>query len=49
MLDIIDETGLMGLKHGDMPKDPNMELCVDQGELMTVEKLNYLMITRLDI
>ena len=57
MLDIRDETGLMGLKSMDTPMDPNVKLCVDQGILMTnldnyrclVGKLNYLTITRSDI
>ena len=57
MFDILDETNLMGLKPVDKRMDPNMKLCVDQGELMTnpdshrclVGKLNYLAITRPDI
>ena len=47
----------MGSKLVDTPMDPNMKLCVDQGELMTnpdsyrrlVGKMNFLMITRPDI
>ena len=54
MLDIHDETKLMGSKLVDTPMNPNVRLCVDQKELMTnpdsyrrsVEKLNYLTITR---
>ena len=57
MLDILDQTGLMGSKPVDTPMDPNVKLCIDQGELMTnsysyrhlVGKLNYLKITRVDI
>ena len=57
MLDILDETRLMGSKTVDTPMDPNVKLCVDLGELMTnpnnygrlVGKLNYLTITRPDI
>ena len=52
MLDILEETGLMGSKPVDWPMDPNVKLCIDQGELMThldsyrrlVGMLNYLMI-----
>ena len=57
MLDILDENGLMYSKPVDKLMDPNMKLCVDQGELMTnpdsyqhlVGKMNFLMITRPDI
>ena len=57
VLDILDETELMCSKLVDTSMDPNVKLCVDQGELMTnsdsyrrlVGKLNYLPITRLDI
>ena len=53
MLDILDETSLIGSKPVDTLIGPNMKLCVDQGELMTnpnsyrclVGKLNYLTIT----
>ena len=53
VLDILDETSLMGSKHVDMPMDPNKKLCVDQGKLMTnpdsyrriVRKPNSLTIT----
>ena len=57
MLDILDETGLLGAKPVETPMDPNVKLCVDQGELLPnpdqyrrlVGKLNYLTITRPDI
>ena len=54
MLDILEDTGLMGAKPIETPMDPNVRLCVDQGELLPstdnyprlVGKLNYLTITR---
>ena len=57
VLDILEETGLLGSKPVDTPIDPNVQLCVDQGEPLPspdqycrlVGKLNYLTITRPDI
>ena len=57
MLDILEETGLLGSKPVETPMDPNVKLYEDQGELLSnleryrhlVRKLNYLTITRLDI
>ena len=57
MLDILEETGLLGSKPVETPMDPNVKLYEDQGELLSnperyrhlVGKLNYLTITRLDI
>ena len=56
-LDILEETGLMRTKPVETPMDPNVQLCVDQGELLSnpnsyrrlVEKLNHITITRPDI
>jgi hypothetical protein len=57
VLDILEDTGLLGAKPVETPMDPNVKLCVDQGELLhnpdqyrrLVGKLNYLTITRPDI
>ena len=57
MLDILEETGLLGSKPVETPMDPNVKLYEDQGELLSnperyrhlVGKLNYLTITHLDI
>ena len=57
MLDILEEIGLLGSKPVETPKDPNVKLYEDQGELLSnperyrrlVGKPNYLTITRLDI
>ena len=56
MLDILEETNLLGSKPMETPMDPNVKLYEDQGELLSnleiyrlVGKLNYLTITRLDI
>ena len=56
-LDILEETGLLGAKPVETPMDPNVKLCVDQGEIFPhpdryrrlVGKLNYLTNTRPDI
>jgi hypothetical protein len=56
-LDILEETGLLGAKPVETPMDPNVKLCVDQGEIFShpdryrrlVGKLNYLTNTRPDI
>ena len=53
VLEILDETGLMGSKLVDTPMDPNVKLCHDQRELIThlynyrplVGKLDYVTIT----
>ena len=57
VLDILEETGLLGSKPMETPMDPNVKLYEDQGELLSnperychlVGKLNYLTITHLDI
>ncbi|XP_058217335.1 uncharacterized mitochondrial protein AtMg00810-like [Rhododendron vialii] len=57
VLDILEETGLLGAKPVETPLDPNVKLCVDQGEEFPhpdqyrrlVGKLNYLTNTRPDI
>ena len=57
VLDILEETGLLGSKPVETPMDPNVKLYEDQGELLSnperycrlVSKLNYLTITRPDI
>ena len=57
MLDILEETGLLGSKPVETPMDPNVKLYEDQGELLSnperycrlVGKLNYLTITHSDI
>ena len=57
MLDILQETGLLGSKPVETSMDPNVKLCVDQGELLPnldqyrclVGKLTYVTITRPDI
>ena len=57
MLDILEETGLLGSKPVETPMDPNVKLYEDQGELLSnperyrclVGKLNYLTIIRPDI
>ena len=57
VLDILEETGLLGSKLMETPTDPNVKLYEDQGELLSnperyrrlVGKLNYLTITRPDI
>ena len=57
MLDILEETSLLGSKLVELPMDPNVKLYEDQGELLSnpkryhrlVGKLNYLTITRLNI
>ncbi|GFY96447.1 hypothetical protein Acr_11g0007530 [Actinidia rufa] len=56
VLDILEDSGLMGVKPIETPMDPNVRLCVDQGELLSpdsyrklVRKLNYLTITHPDI
>ena len=57
VLDILEETGLLGSKPVETPMDPNVKLYEDQGELLSnpkryrhlVGKLNYLTITRPDI
>ena len=56
VLDILEETGLLGSKPMETPMDPNVKLYEDQGELLSnleryrlVGKLNYLTITRLNI
>ena len=57
VLDILEDTGLLGARPVETPMDPNVKLCVDQGELLhnpdqyrrLVGKLNYLTITRPDI
>ena len=53
MLDVLEETGLLGSKPVETPMDPNVKLYEDQGELLSnperyrclVGKLNYLTIT----
>ena len=57
MLDILEETSLLGSKPVETPMDPNVKLYEDQGELLSnperyrclIGKLNYLTITRPDI
>ena len=57
MLDILEETELLGSKPVETPMGPNVKLYEDQGELQSnpkryphmVGKLNYLTITRPDI
>ena len=57
VLDILEETGLLGSKPVETPMDPNVKLYDDQGELLSnperyrhlVGKLNYLTIARSDI
>ena len=57
VLDILEETSLLGSKLVKTPVDPNVKLYEDHGELSSnpgryrrlVGKLNYLTITRLDI
>ena len=57
VLDILEETGLLGSKPMETPMDPNVKLYEDQGELLSnperyyhlVGKLNYLTITHPDI
>ena len=57
MLDILEETGLLGSKPMETPMDPNVKLYEDQWEMLSnperyrrlVGKLNYLTITRPDI
>ena len=57
VLDILEETGLLGSKPMETPTDPNVKFYEDQRELLSnperynrlVGKLNYLTITRLDI
>ena len=57
VLDILEETNLLGSKPMETPMDPNVKLYEDQGELLSnperyrclIGKLNYLTITRLDI
>ena len=57
MLDILEETSLLGSKPVETPMDPNVKLYEDQGELLfnperyrcLIGKLNYLTITRPDI
>jgi hypothetical protein len=53
VLDLLEETGLLGARPVDIPMDPNMKLLKDEGELFEdpgryhhlVGKLNYLTIT----
>ena len=57
MLDILEETGLLGSKPVKTPMDPNVKLYEDQRKLLSnperyrhlVGKLNYLTIIRPDI
>ena len=42
MLDILEDTDLMGAKPVKIPMDPNVRLCVDQGKLL-LNPDNYLM------
>ena len=57
MLDILEETSLLGSKPVETPMDSNVKLYEDQGELLSnpkryhrlVGKLNYLKIIRPDI
>ena len=57
VLDMLEETGMLGCKHVDTPMDPNVKLLPNQGELFSdvrryrrlVGKLNYLTVTRPDI
>ena len=57
VLDILEETNLLGSKPMETPMDPNVKLYEDQGELLSnperyrclIGKLNYLTITRPDI
>ena len=57
VLDILEETGLLGAKPVETPMDPNVKLCIDQGEVFPhpdqyrrlVGKLIYLTNTRPDI
>lgn len=57
MLDILEETCMLGSKPVETVMDPNVKLYVNQGELLSnlerycclVGKLNYLIITRPDI
>lgn len=57
VLEILEETGLLGSKLVETPMDPNVKLYEDQTELLSnpkryhrlVGKLNYLIITRPDI
>ena len=54
MLDILEETSLLGSKPVKTPMDPNVKLYEDQGELLSIPEryhrlvgnLNYLTITR---
>ena len=57
VLDILEETNLIGSKPMETPMDPNVKLYEDQGELLSnperyrclIGKLNYLTITGPDI
>lgn len=57
VLDILEETSLLGSKPVETPMNPNVKLYKDQGEMLSnperyrrlVGKLNYLTITCLDI
>ena len=57
MLDVLEETSLLGSKPMETPMDPNVILYEDQGELLSnpkryrrlVSKLNYLTITHPNI
>lgn len=57
VLDILEETGMLGFKPVETPMDPNVKLYEDRGELLSnpkrychlVGQLNYLTITRPDI
>jgi hypothetical protein len=57
VLDLLEETGLLGARPIDIPMDPNQKLLKDEGELFEdpgryrrlVGKLNYLTITRPNI
>ena len=57
VLDVLEETSLLGSKPMETPMDPNVKLYEDQGELLSnleryrclIGKLNYLTITRPDI
>ena len=57
VLDILEETDILGSRPVDTPMDPNVRFVPKQGEPLSdperyrrlVEKLNYLTVTRLDI
>ena len=38
VLKILEDTGMMGAKQVEMPMDPNVRFCVDQGKLLSSSK-----------